>query len=146
MTNYSIIDKRFDTIAIGEELPDLRKMITSKLMMSYGAATWDYAPIHYDMPTARSLGFRAPLADGQMFGSFLVQVVQNWAGHYAHIRNLQFRNRKVVFAGDEIICKGYVEEKCETKKSVVCKLWIENDEKQIILDDALAVVLFHQTG
>lgn len=142
MTNYSIIDRPFEAILIGEELPELRKMITSKVMMSYGAATWDYAPIHYDMLAARNLGFPAPIADGQMFGSFLVQVVQNWAGHYAHISNLQFRNKKVVFAGDEIICKGYVEQKCESEKSIVCKLWIETHDKQTILDDALAVVLF----
>ncbi|SVD78754.1 uncharacterized protein METZ01_LOCUS431608 [marine metagenome] len=142
MTDHSIIDRPFEAILIGEQLPELRKMITSKLMMSYGAATWDYAPIHYDILAARNLGFPAPIADGQMLGSFLVQVVQTWAGHYAHISNLQFRNKRVVFAGDEIICKGYVDKKCESEKSIVCKLWIETHDKQIILDDALAVVLF----
>ena len=146
MKDYSINDRAFDPIVVGEELPSLVKVITPKLMMSYCAATWDYAPIHYDVATARDFGFSAPIADGQMFGSFLVQLVQNWAGHYAHIQTLKFQNKKVSFSGDQIVCKGYVENKCENERSIICKLWIETDENTIILDECSAVILFRGTN
>ena len=146
MTKYSKIQKEFETIFVGEALEDLRKMITGKLMMSYGAATWDYAPIHYDVSTARTLGFRGPIADGQMFGAFLIHLVQNWAGHYAYINKLSFQNKNVVYAGDEIICKGYVQEKNVAQRIVVCRLWIENQNNQVILDNGSAVVSFTQNS
>ena len=142
MNSYSINEKVFETILIGESLGELSKEITANLMMSYGAATWDYAPIHYDAYTARRFGFRGPIADGQMLGAFLIQLVQNWAGHYAYIEKLSFQNKQVVYAGDKLICKGYVQQKDEEKRVIGCKLWIENDQGQIILDNGFAAVSF----
>ena len=47
----------FEDVTVGEPLPVLEKEIRLADMMAYGAATWDFARIHYD--DASTLGSRA---------------------------------------------------------------------------------------
>ena len=42
-------------------------------LVAYGAATWDWYAIHYDLKFAKASKLTAPLVDGQMFGALLAQ-------------------------------------------------------------------------
>ena len=95
-------------VSVGQVLPTLTKKVRLPNMMAYGAATYDFARIHYDAPYARSQGLPSPVVDGQMLGAFLAQLVQNWAGPRAFLLSLSFRNSCMALPGDTLTCGGSV--------------------------------------
>ena len=134
----------FQNIAVGDELPPLKKQITAARMMAYGAATWDFIRIHYDADYVRGLGFDGPFLDGQMMGGFLAQQVQDWAGPGAFLRKLSFSNRAMVYPGDLIICHGIVTGKSAEngEELVTCDLWVLNQSGEKVVQPASALVRF----
>ena len=154
----------FEEVSVGEELTPLRKEIDLPRMMAYGAATWDFIRVHYDVDHVRELGFSGPFVDGQMLGAFLAQQVQDWAGPGAFLRKLAFRNRVMVYPGDSLVCGGVVtavhREGDDPSTSsgpttsgqapstssgqgsglAECDLWIENQRGERVVDRASAVV------
>ena len=129
-------------ITVGDPLPTLTKQIRLPDMMSYGAATYDFARIHYDAPYAQCQGLPGPVVDGQMLGAFLVQLVQDWAGPKAFLQSLTFQNRGMVLPGDTLTCGGQViaiSEK-EGKNLVDCDLWIDNQRGERVVGSASATV------
>ena len=132
----------FEDVTVGEPLPSLEKEIRLTDMMAYGAATWDFARIHYDAAYARKQGLPSPIVDGQMLGAFLAQLVQDWAGPGGFLRSLDFQNRGMVFPGDVLTCGGYVtgiRRESETNL-VVCSLWIDNQRGERVVGPASATV------
>ena len=132
----------FEEIEAGDELPALEKTFHPARMMAYGAATWDFIRLHYDVEYVREQGFKAPFVDGQMVGAILAQQVQDWAGPDALLRRLSFRNRSMLFAGDRITCHGTVTRKLveDGEALVECELWVENANGDRVVEPASAVV------
>ena len=132
----------FKDVAIGELLPTLEKEIRLTDMMAYGAATWDFARIHYDDAYARKQGLPSPVVDGQMLGAFLAQLVQDWAGPQGFLRSLDFQNRGMVFPGDVVTCGGHVTDiRREGSNNLVeCSLWIDNQHGKRVVGPASATV------
>lgn len=95
----------------GEELLALTKEVTTARLMTYGAATWDFHRYHYDADYARGVGLAAPFADGPMFGAFLAQLVMDWVGPSAFLRQLSLRYRSLVFPPETVTCEGRVKER-----------------------------------
>lgn len=131
-----------ENVSVGQSLPTLTKKIRLPDMMSYGAATWDFARIHYDAPFARSQGLPGTVVDGQMLGAFLVQLVQNWAGPKAFLQNLSFQNRSMVLPGDVLICGGSVSEVRQEDGNIQmdCDLWIDSQRGERVVAPASATV------
>ena len=131
-----------EDITPGEALPRLEKKIRLTDMMAYGAATWDFARIHYDAAYARKQGLPSPVVDGQMLGAFLAQLVQNWAGPRGFLRSLDFQNRGMVFPGDRVIYGGRVVDiRREGSRNLVeCSLWIDNQKGERVVGPASATV------
>jgi len=96
------------TIAVGDELPVLRRRIDLVDMVAYAGATWDWHRLHYDPEYLRERRLDAPVVDGQALGAYLAEQVQDWAGPDGLIRRLRFRFSEMVFAGDTITCHGTV--------------------------------------
>lgn len=134
----------YEQVAVGDELPPLVKRITPQHMMAYGAATWDFIRLHYDADHVRAKGFPAPFVDGQMFGGYLAQIVQDWAGPGARLRRLSFRNKVMTHPGDTITVRGLVVDKTEEagERLVTCDLWIDNQRGEQVVRPAQAVVAF----
>ncbi len=132
----------FEDVAIGELLPTLEKEIRLTDMMAYGAATWDFARIHYDAAYARKQGLPSPIVDGQMLGAFLAQLVQDWAGPQGFLQSLDFQNRGMVFPGDVIACGGCVSNLRREGENnlVVCSLWIDNQNGARVVGPASATL------
>lgn len=136
--------RAYGSIQVGDPLTPLTKVMTEASFMAYGAATWDFVRLHYDADYARERGFRAPIADGQMFGGILAQAVQDWAGPGAFLRRLSFRNRVMTYPGDTVTCQGVVTDKTEEKgeRLIACDLWIENQHGERVVHPAGAVIAF----
>ncbi len=129
-------------ISVGDALPGLEKKIHLPNMMAYGAATWDFARIHYDERHARSQGLPGPVVDGQMLGAFLAQLVQDWAGSHSFIQSLSFRNRGMVLPGDVLTCEGRIANVHREGKNLLvdCDLWIDNQHGKRVVGPASATV------
>ena len=132
----------FEDVTVGEPLPVLEKEIRLADMMAYGAATWDFARIHYDDAYARKQGLPSPVVDGQMLGAFLAQLVQDWAGPQGFLRSLDFQNRGMVFPGDVLTCGGHVDNLRRESETnlVVCSLWIDNQNGERVVGPASATI------
>ena len=137
-----------EDVSAGESLPSLEKQIRLPDMMAYGAATWDFARIHYDAAHAQGQGLAAPVVDGQMLGAYLAQLVQDWAGPKAFLRSLSFQNRRMVFPGDVLTCAGSVAGiRHEHGTALVdCDLWIENQNGERVIYPASATVMLPTEG
>ena len=94
----------------GDKLPPLAKTFTSVDLFAYGAATWDWHRMHYDVELARSKGFPAAVIDGQMYGAVFARAAMAWAGPRGFIRRLSFKMKSMAFAGDTLVACGSVVE------------------------------------
>ena len=92
----------------GEKLPPLEKTFTTVDLFAYGAATWDWHRLHYDVGFARRKGLAAPVIDGQMYGAVLARAAMSWAGPRALMRKMSFRVKAMCYAGDVLRAEGEV--------------------------------------
>jgi acyl dehydratase len=96
------------TVAPGEALPPLERRFTAVDLVAYGAATWDWHRLHYDLEYARSMGLPGVVIDGQAFGALLARAALDWAGPRAFITRLSFKMKSMAFAGDTLRAEGEV--------------------------------------
>jgi acyl dehydratase len=95
-------------LAAGQSLPEHGHTFTEVDLVSYGAATWDWHRLHYDMAYARDKKLRGVLIDGQAFGAIFAREAMQWAGPKAFIQRMGLKMRSMAFAGDHLVAKGAV--------------------------------------
>lgn len=95
-------------VNVGDRVPSLLKQCSRPSMVAYAGATWDWHRIHYDMDYLKGLGLDRPIVDGQVFGAYAVQAIQDWLGEGAFISALEFRFANLVFADEWVRCDGEV--------------------------------------
>lgn len=96
------------TPVVGDDLPELRRLIRTADLVAYAGATWDWHRLHYDQDFTRSRGFDRPVVDGQMLGALLAEQVQDALGPMARIVRLAFRFRTPVLADEEVVVTGAI--------------------------------------
>ena len=97
-------------VKVGDQLPTLTKHCTLTSMIAYAGATWDWHRLHYDHEYLESKGLAAPVVDGQVFGAYVVQAIQDGLGESAFISELDFRYAGLVFAEELVQVSGEVTE------------------------------------
>ncbi len=97
-------------VKIGDQVPLLTKHCTQTSMIAYAGATWDWHRLHYDLDYLKDKGLKAPVVDGQVFGAYVVQAIQDWLGESAFISELDFRYAGLVFAEEHVQVSGEVTE------------------------------------
>lgn len=95
-------------VRAGERLPGLERTFSLVDLVAYGAATWDWNRMHYDVEHARSMKLPNPVIDGQAFGALLARAALDWAGPRAFIKRLSFKMKSMAFAGDTLRAEGEV--------------------------------------
>jgi acyl dehydratase len=93
---------------VSDPLPLIEKQIDMVDLVAYGAATWDWHPLHYDSARSSKVGGGAPIVDGQMFGALLANQVIGWLGPNAFITNMSIKYKSMVVAGDRVSIEGTV--------------------------------------
>lgn len=96
------------SLTVGDRPPHLDKTIELPDMVAYAGATWDWHRLHYDIDYLADKGLPAPVVDGQVFGAYLAEQVQDWLGPRARLRGLSFRFAEMVFAGETVRVTGTV--------------------------------------
>ena len=99
---------RAGVVREGERLPPLERTFSLVDLVAYGAATWDWNRMHYDVEHARSMKLPNPVIDGQAFGALLARAALDWAGPRAFIKRLSFKMKSMAFAGDTLRAEGEV--------------------------------------
>ncbi|UFW51180.1 MULTISPECIES: MaoC/PaaZ C-terminal domain-containing protein [Bradyrhizobium] len=89
-------------IAVGDTNHLESTTLNAASLMAYGAATWDWARIHYDLPYAQKLSFPNVFVDGQTYGAIMARQLIDWFGPRAFISKMSLRYRNMVFAGETI--------------------------------------------
>ncbi len=97
-------------VKVGDQVPVLTKHCTLTSMIAYAGATWDWHRLHYDLDYLKDKGLKAPVVDGQVFGAYVVQAIQDWLGESAFISELDFRYAGLVFAEEHVQVSGEVTE------------------------------------
>src|SRR6478609_4190489 len=95
-------------MTIGAVVPVLKKTIEQADMVAYAGATWDWHRMHYDPAFLEEKQLPAAVVDGQVFGAYLAEAIQDWLGERAFISKLHFRFRNLVFAGETVKITGAV--------------------------------------
>lgn len=92
----------------GEALPVLERQFTAVDLVAYGAATWDWHRLHYDLEYAHSKKLPGVIVDGQAFGALLARAALDWAGPRSFITRMSLRMKSMAFAGDTLRAEGQV--------------------------------------
>jgi acyl dehydratase len=109
-------------VKVGDQVPVLTKHCTLTSMIAYAGATWDWHRLHYDHEYLKSKGLSAPVVDGQVFGAYAVQAIQDWLGESAFISELDFRYAGLVFAEEHVQVSGEVTEVSSIEVSLSLKI------------------------
>lgn len=126
-------------VKVGDQVPALTKHCTLTSMIAYAGATWDWHRLHYDQEYLESKGLKAPVVDGQVFGAYVVQAIQDWLGERAFISELDFRYAGLVFAEEYVQVSGEVTETSATEVSISLKIDVI-DAKGLVIRPAVAPI------
>jgi acyl dehydratase len=94
--------------SVGEELPELRRVVTAADIAAYAEAGGDRNPLHLDDAFARSVGFDGVIAHGMFTMGHMATAVTAWAGEDAVVERITAQFRAPVFMGEEIRAGGTV--------------------------------------
>jgi len=96
------------SISAGEELPELRRVVTAADVAAYAEAGGDRNPLHLDDAFARSVGFDGVIAHGMFTMGHMATAVLRWAGAGATVEHISAQFRAPVSMGQEITAGGTV--------------------------------------
>lgn len=100
--------RRFDDVAVGDELPTRSRIVTRDDIAAYAEASGDLNPLHSDDAVARAAGFPGVIAHGMLTMGHLATTVAEWAGGAASVARLTAQFRTPVYPGEAIVAGGRV--------------------------------------
>ncbi|MDB5818198.1 MAG: dehydratase, partial [Rhizobacter sp.] len=102
---------RYDTVAIGDELPALQFAPVSRTTLAlFGGASGDHNPIHLDIDVARRAGMPDVFAQGMLGMAWLGRLLTQWAPQ-SQLRRFDVRFQGITQLGNAMHCSGRVVEK-----------------------------------
>ena len=119
----------FEDVSEGQEIPSLKKDLSTVNILMYVAAVWLMDRIHFDQPFAtQRRGLPGVVAPGNMGGDYYAQLLSELAGEQGQVRKMSFQFRSFMLAGDVLDVGGKVVRKSvsEGKGLVELELWIKN--------------------
>ena len=111
-----------NNVKVGDQVPVLTKHCTLTSMIAYAGATWDWHRLQYHHDYIMQIGLTAPVVDGQVFGAYVVQAIQDWLGESAFISELDFRYAGLVFAEEHVQVSGEITAVSGTEASLSLKI------------------------
>jgi acyl dehydratase len=119
----------YEDVKEGEEIPSLRKDVTTVNILMYVASVWLMDRIHFDEPFAtKRRGLPGVVAPGNMGGDYYAQLLSEYAGEGGEVRRMSFQFRSFMLADDVLTVGGKVVKKhvSDGKGLVELELWIKN--------------------
>ena len=94
--------------SVGQQLPELKRVVTAADVGAYAEAGGDRNPLHLDDAFARSVGFDGVIAHGMFTMGHMATAVMTWAGPDAVVERISAQFRAPVSMGEEIRAGGTV--------------------------------------
>jgi len=117
--------KGLASIEVGEELPELRRVVTQEDVTAYADASGDRNPLHLDDSFARVVGFDGVIAHGMFTMGHMAACALHWLGDRStHVTKLSAQFRASVFMGDEIVAGGTVRALDLEARSITLHMWV----------------------
>ena len=102
------VSRRFEDVAVGDELPELMVELTPTLIIAGAIASRDYQDVHHDVELARWRGMPGIFMNILTTNGFVGRFVTDWAGPDAAITRMAIRLGVPNFAGDTMRMTGRV--------------------------------------
>ena len=112
------MQKTFDAVRVGDELPPLAVPITVPLIVGGAIATRDYFPGHHDLEAARALGSPHIFMNILTTNGLVQRFVEGWAGSQGALKALKIKLGAPNYPGDTMTFTGSVTDKREADRSV----------------------------
>ncbi len=108
----------------GDQIPELRRVVTREDVKAYADAGGDQNPLHQDDAFARRVGFPGILAHGMFTMGHLAACVVAWAGDPAAVIRMTASFRAPVFMGEELVAGGRVRSVDEAAGTATLETWV----------------------
>jgi acyl dehydratase len=95
-------------VEVGQELPELGRVVTGADVKAYADAGGDQNPLHQDEAFARSVGFPGTIAHGMFTMGHMAAAAAAFAGDAANVRTISAQFREPVYMGERIVAGGRV--------------------------------------
>ena len=119
--------RSFDSIAVGDELPELHRLVTRDDVRAYADASGDQNPLHQRDEVARAAGFDGIIAHGMFTMGHMAACVLAWAGEPDAVTSLAAQFRAPVSMGQELVAGGRVRSLDEGSRTVTLDLWVTSE-------------------
>ncbi len=119
--------RRVDEVTAGEDLPEVRRLVTKEDIAAYAEASGDRNPLHLDDVFARSVGFPGVIAHGMFTMGHMSAAVVEWAGDPASVIEISAQFRAPVLPGDTITAGGRVRSVDAETRVAVVETWVVID-------------------
>jgi len=96
------------TVSVGQELPELARVVTREDVKAYADVGGDQNPLHQDDAFARSAGFPGVIAHGMFTMGHMAAAIVAWAGEADAVLAISAQFRAPVFIGETIVAGGRV--------------------------------------
>jgi len=112
------------SVAVGDPLPEFRRVVTREDVKTYADASGDHNPLHQDDGFARSVGFPGIIAHGMFTMAHMTAGVVEWAGEGDRVVQVAAGFRAPVFMGEEIVAGGRVRAIDADAGTATLELWV----------------------
>jgi acyl dehydratase len=113
------------TVSVGDELPELARVVTREDVKAYADAGGDQNPLHQDDDAARSAGFPGIIAHGMFTMGHMAAAVVAWAGEPDAVLAVSAQFRAPVFMGETIVAGGKVRSIEDRPAIAVLETWVK---------------------
>lgn len=110
-----MIDVKYDSLAVGDELPTHTFGPISRTTLGlFAGASGDHNPIHIDIDFAKKFGMPDVFAHGMLSMAYLAQLLTNWVPQ-SNIREYGVRFTSITPIYATMTCRGTIVEKFEVE-------------------------------
>lgn len=115
------------TVAVGDQLPTVRKVPTTRQLVMFAGASGDFYEIHYDNAVAIESGLPGVIVHGYLKMAWLGELVTSWAGPDAFVSDVDVSYRGTDLPNDDYLLQGRVTAvaAAEASTSVELEIWGE---------------------
>lgn len=114
----------FVTVAVGDEIAPLARVVTQEDVLAYAAAGGDYNPLHLDDAAARAADFPGTIAHGMFTMGHLAACIVLWCGDPAAVLRCSAQFRAPVFMGETIVAEGRVATIDAEARTATLETWV----------------------
>jgi acyl dehydratase len=121
------VTRSFDSVSVGDQLPEVRRVVTRDDVKAYADASGDQNPLHQRDDVARAAGFDGIIAHGMFTMGHMAACVVEWSGDPEAVTAIAAQFRAPVSMGQELVAGGRVRSRDEGTRTVTLDLWVTSE-------------------